>query len=224
MLDFNVVDIDSAGSRTGMGTYRKVSMQNNMPEMNISGLISLVSRLRAGEPIELSDGTVVLSGKLKIEQILPKLKSTTVKETLILADKQAEQDDEVSGEPKKRYRRLRRGKHPNRYVQPWHYKAREQMGIFSRQDIKGFPLEKFSAFSRTDLKDLAELDIKTLDHLTGTSVAGLRYRIQKLHGSVSPSMFNRLLGSIKRAFDPIGLKYPNVHPHNENKDGSPKTV
>lgn len=205
-------------------------MQNatDLTNMNISGFISLLDRLRTGEPIKLSDGTVVLSGKFKIEQILPRASVRPLtKEPLLLMNKAAaysesSADAEPNEAPVKKYRRLRRGKHPNRYVQPWHYKAREQMGIFSRQDIKGYPLEKFPAFSRTDLKDLAELDIKTLDNLTGTSVAGLRYRIQKLHGSVSPSMFNRLLGSIKRAFDPIGLKYPKVHPHKENQDGSPK--
>lgn len=206
----------------------KVDMKDSsvFSGMDISGFLRLLCELRSGKAITLSDGTVVLNDRCRVVQITPRAVFTSSLPVGLPTNSQSNDgDDGVTEEVtprRRRYRKLRRGKYSSRYVQPWHYKNREKLGILSRQDIKGFKLDKLVAFSRSDLKDLDALGITTLDGLTATSIAGLRHKIQKAHGVVSPSLFSRLLGSIKRAFDPIGLKFPNVHPHNENKDGSPK--
>lgn len=209
-----------------LNQYR-VDMTNNsgLPDMDISGFLRLLCKLKSGNPISLSDGTVVLNDRCKVVQIIPVqlIPKNVFTPPLPAAPSggQVQEVDEAGGE-KKKYRKRRSGKDAKRYVQPWHYKARERLGIFCRHDIKGFSLEKIPAFSKADLRDLAALGITTLDGITATSVAGLRYKLQKLYGSVSPSLFSRLTGSIKQAFDPLGLKFSMVHPHNENPDGSPR--
>ena len=199
------------------------SMKNiiDLTRIDISTFLKMLRSVHEGGQIMLADGNVYLtSGAIKVDRV--KIHALRIFANVgVFNNNEAKPVEVAPSEEKKprRYKRLRKGLRP--FVQPHHYREREKLGIRCRADIKDFPLNKLPGLEK-ELKSLAGLGIETLGQLVGTGVVGLKYRIQKKYNREYPQLLTRLISAIKQSIEPLGFKYANKHPHNENPDGSPK--